>query len=285
MRVYTTPAELRSARAEMTGTVGFVPTMGALHAGHLALVRRAVAETDRVIVSIFVNPTQFASDEETNRYPRTLERDLELLAAEGELVVFTPASAELYPQKFSTSIDVGELALPLEGTARPGHFRGVATIVAKLLNITQPDRAYFGQKDAQQLLVIRRMVLDLNLPVQIVAVPTVRDPDGVALSSRNALLSQQERRAARCLYLALKAAQDLWDAGEHDPDVLRGAMVAEINLEPLATLDYASIANPETLTECAGSIHESALASLAVRIGHVRLIDNAVLGRGAHRLP
>src|SRR5690606_25483772 len=187
-RVCATPADRRAARRALRGTVGFVPTMGALHEGHLALVRAARAENDNVILSIFVNPTQFASDAEAARYPRSMERDLELAEAEGVAVVFAPTAKELYPAGFSTFVDVGSVAEPLEGAARPGHFRGVATVVTKLFNIVQPDRAYFGEKDIQQLVVVWRMVKDLNLDVRIVGVPTVRDENGIALSSRNQLL-------------------------------------------------------------------------------------------------
>lgn len=280
LRICTTSSDLREERASLHGLVGFVATMGVLHDGHLALVRRARAEADHVVASIFVNPTQFTSSEESAHYPRTLDRDLAMLAAEGVDIVFTPHADELYPDGFATTIDVGPIADPLEGASRPGHFRGVATIVAKLLHITTPTHGYFGQKDAQQLLVIRRMVLDLNLPVDIVAVSTVREPDGLAMSSRNALLSPSERRAARCVVVALDMARERWDAGERRADILRDAMQSPIADEPLARLDYASVANPTTLAEYEGTIASDALASLAVHVGDVRLIDNLVLGRG-----
>ena len=278
MRVCATPADMRAARRALRGTVGFVPTMGALHEGHLALVRAARAENDNVILSIFVNPTQFASDAEAARYPRSMERDLELAEAEGVAVVFAPTAKELYPAGFSTFVDVGSVAEPLEGAARPGHFRGVATVVTKLFNIVQPDRAYFGEKDIQQLVVVRRMVKDLNIDVRIVGVPTVRDENGIALSSRNQLLAADELIAARCLNRALTAAGSLWQLGERDADRLRDAMVDMIRAEPLATLDYASIADPETLRECTGTVTGPVVASLAVHIGGVRLIDNMTLG-------
>lgn len=278
MRVCATPADMRAARRALRGTVGFVPTMGALHEGHLALVRAARAENDNVILSIFVNPTQFASDAEAARYPRSMERDLELAEAEGVAVVFAPTAKELYPAGFSTFVDVGSVAEPLEGAARPGHFRGVATVVTKLFNIVQPDRAYFGEKDIQQLVVVRRMVKDLNIDVTIVGVPTVRDENGIALSSRNQLLAPDELIAARCLNRALTAAGSLWQLGERDADRLRDAMVDGIRAEPLATLDYASIADPETLRECTGTVAGPVIASLAVHIGGVRLIDNMTLG-------
>jgi pantoate--beta-alanine ligase len=280
MRVCATLGEMRAARAEFSGTVGLVPTMGALHEGHLALVRSARSESDHVVVSIFVNPTQFASAEAADRYPRSLKRDLTLLEREGVDSTFVPTAEDLYPDGFASAIDVGPLANVLEGASRPGHFRGVATVVAKLLNIVQPSRTYFGQKDAQQLLVIRRMVTDLNLPVEIIGVPTVREPDGLAMSSRNALLLPEERPTARCLFRALEAAGERWEAGERDAETLREAMRAVIEAEPLANLDYASIADPTTLVECQGQVTGVALASLAVTIGQVRLIDNVLLGAG-----
>lgn len=278
MRVCETVADMRASRIELGGTVGLVPTMGALHEGHLALVRQARAESENVVLSIFVNPTQFASRDEAERYPRGEERDLQLASEAGVDVVFMPDAGEVYPPAFSTFIDVGEIAEPLEGASRPGHFRGVATVVLKLLNIVQPDRGYFGEKDIQQLLVIRRMVRDLNVPVDIVGVPTVRDEHGIALSSRNRMLSPQELVAARCLNQALNAARDRWEQGERNADVLREHMEAIITREPLAVLDYASVADPATLKECLDGVTGSAIASLAVRFGNVRLIDNMSLG-------
>lgn len=284
MRVLTTIPEMRALRAERLGTVGFVPTMGALHEGHLTLVRRARAGADHVVVSIFVNPTQFASATEADRYPRTLDRDLAQLESMRVDAVFTPTADVLYPDGFSTSVDVGPLAAPLEGTARPGHFRGVATVVAKLLNVVQPTQAYFGQKDAQQVLVIRRMVADLNLPVEIVAVPTVREPDGLAMSSRNVLLEPGERLAALCVFNSLDTIRQRWCSGERDAAALREVMRDVIALEPMATVDYVSIADPATLDECSGDATGPVLVSTAVVIGRVRLIDNLVLGAGDPRL-
>jgi pantoate--beta-alanine ligase len=277
MRVCITPNDMRAARAEMRGSTGFVPTMGALHDGHLALVYRAHEETDHVILSIFVNPTQFASNAEVDRYPRTLDRDLTLAEANGVAVVFMPTADDLYPAGFSTFIDAGEVTKPLEGATRPGHFQGVATVVTKLLNIVQPDRAYFGQKDAQQLIVVRRVIRDLDIPVEIVGVPTVRDPAGIAISSRNMLLAPEELQAARCLSRALGETITCWQCGERDADSLREAMKVVIRDEPRATLDYVSIADPATLGECNGRVAGPVIASLAVYVGGVRLIDNACL--------
>jgi pantoate--beta-alanine ligase len=249
MLVVTGIEDLKRARAALSGTFGFVPTMGALHEGHLALVRRAARECDCVGVSIFVNPAQFAPGEDLDRYPRNLERDLRLLEPLGVDLVWAPAAEAVYPPGFQTWVTVEELSKGLEGAVRPSHFRGVATVVAKLFNLFRPDRAYFGQKDAQQAAVIRRMVADLNFPVQIVVCPTVREPDGLAMSSRNAYLDPEERRAAAVLYRALCAARARWQAGERDAEALRAAMRAVVQAEPLARLDYVSAADPETLEE------------------------------------
>ena len=276
MRVITTIAELRAARAALQGTTGLVPTMGDLHEGHLSLVRRARAENDHVITTIFVNPTQFGPSEDLTRYPRDLPRDLALLEAEKVDLVFAPDVSEMYPPGFGTFIDVGPIAAPLEGAARPGHFRGVATVVCKLFAITSPHRAYFGQKDAQQTLVIRRMTLDLNLPVEIVVCPIVREPDGLAMSSRNVYLNPEERRAATVLFHALRAVQERFATGERNGDALRAAMRAVIESEPLARADYVSVADLDDLHELE-TVTNRALASLAVRIGTTRLIDNCVL--------
>lgn len=277
MDVVTTIEEYRRLRAAMRGTVGAVPTMGYLHEGHLALVRRARAENDHVVVSIFVNPTQFGPNEDFARYPRDPDRDLTLLRAEGVDVVFMPAVEEMYPEGFVTYVNVERLTDRLEGAHRPGHFRGVTTVVTKLFHILQPHRAYFGQKDAQQLIVIRRMTRDLAFPVEIVDVPTVREPDGLAMSSRNVYLSPDERRAATVLFRALERARELWNSGIRDGDQLREAMRQVIEAEPLARADYVSVADPETLEEL-GAIEGRALASLAVRLGSTRLIDCAWLG-------
>lgn len=277
MQVATTIAAYRRLRSTMAGTVGAVPTMGYLHEGHLALVRRARAENDHVVVSIFVNPTQFGPNEDYARYPRDPERDLAMLRAEGVDVVFMPSVQEMYPEGFATYVNVERLTERLEGAHRPGHFRGVTTVVTKLFNILQPHRAYFGQKDAQQLIVIRRMTRDLAFPIEIVDVPTVREPDGLAMSSRNVYLSADERRAATVLFRALEQARQLWDAGVRDGSRLRAAMRAVVESEPLARVDYVSVADPDTLEEL-DAAGDRALASLAVRLGSTRLIDCAWLG-------
>ncbi|WP_376790450.1 pantoate--beta-alanine ligase [Thermoflexus sp.] len=276
MQVVRTVAEARAIRRALPGTWGFVPTMGYLHEGHLSLVRRARAENDHVAVSIFVNPTQFGPHEDYNRYPRDLERDLQLLTPLGVDLVFAPPVEEMYPPGFQTWVVVEEVSRPLEGAARPGHFRGVATVVTKLFNILQPERAYFGQKDAQQTVVIRRMVQDLNIPVEIVVCPTVREPDGLAMSSRNTYLGPEERRAATVLFRALQAAKARYEEGERDAERLRMVMREVIQAEPLARLDYVSVADPETLQELS-RVEDRALLSLAVYIGKTRLIDNILL--------
>jgi len=277
MKVVETIAAMKAERSKLTGSVGFVPTMGYLHEGHLALVRRAQAENLTVIVSIFVNPTQFGPQEDLATYPRDAERDLALLKKENVSLVLMPSAEEMYPAGFSSWVEVGKVTERLEGEFRPGHFRGVATVVAKLLNIVYPDRAYFGQKDAQQLAVIRKMVSDLNMNLEIVAVPTVREPDGLAMSSRNTNLSPGEHQAALVLWKALCLAQELWEKGEKDAECLRQEMTSLIQSEPLAKIDYVSVADPDSLEELA-EIDRPALVSMAVRIGKTRLIDNITLG-------
>ncbi len=268
--------EIKALRQKLAGTVGFVPTMGYLHQGHLALVRKAKTENSAAIVSIYVNPTQFGPREDFGAYPRDLDRDLQLLRTEGTDVVFVPTDDDMYPPGFSTWVDVGKITERLEGTSRPGHFRGVATVVAKLFGIVQPTRAYFGQKDAQQVVVIKRMVADLNMDVEIVVVPTMRESDGLAMSSRNIYLSFQERQAATILFKALTLAQRLWRHGEGDAEKIRRQMTSLIQKEPLAQIDYVSIADDDTLEEL-NSLDRPAVASLAVRIGKTRLIDNMPL--------
>ncbi len=278
MKLASTIAEMRQARGALAEPVGFVPTMGYLHEGHVALARRARAECRSVVASIFVNPTQFGPAEDFARYPRDLSRDLALLDPAGVDVVFHPEPGEMYAPGSSTVIDVGPIAQRLEGAARPGHFRGVATVVAKLFNVLQPQKAYFGQKDAQQVVVIQKLVRDLDIPVEIVVVPTVREADGLAMSSRNTYLSHQERQAAPVLWRALTWAQELWQAGERDARRLHREVASIIRTEPLAQIDYISIAHPETLAEL-DRIEGRALVSLAVRFGHTRLIDNVTLGQ------
>jgi pantoate--beta-alanine ligase len=270
-----TVAEVREWR-RAARSVGLVPTMGYLHAGHLALVARARAENDSVAASVFVNPTQFGPREDLARYPRDLARDQALLAEAGCDLVFAPAVEEMYPPGFGASVDPGPVAEPLEGARRPGHFRGVATVVAKLLGIVQPDRAYFGQKDAQQLAVIRRLARDLDLPVAVVGCPTVREPDGLALSSRNSYLDADDRRAAPVLHRALLAARERWSAGERDAEALRAAMHAVLAAEPRARVDYASVADPDTFRERERA-DPPTLLLLAVFVGRARLIDNLLL--------
>ncbi|HET9223065.1 MAG TPA: pantoate--beta-alanine ligase [Roseiflexaceae bacterium] len=277
MEVIETIAAFRQARARFA-RLGLVPTMGYLHAGHLSLVRQARAECGAVAVSIFVNPSQFGPGEDLARYPRDLARDLQLLEGESTDLVFVPSVAEMYPAGYGTSIEVRGVTEMLEGAARPGHFAGVATVVCKLLNIVQPTRAYFGQKDAQQTVVVRTMARDLNLPTEIVVCSTVREPDGLAMSSRNVYLTPEERRAAVALSRALDAAQARYVAGERGAEVLRQAMRAVLDAEPLARVEYVSAADPLTLRELEGTIEAGALLSLAVRFGKTRLIDNLVLG-------
>jgi pantoate--beta-alanine ligase len=260
----------------MSSPVGFVPTMGYLHAGHLSLVERARQECASVIVSIFVNPSQFSPQEDLSKYPRDLERDLSLLQTVKAHLVWIPTVEEMYPPDYQTWVTVEEITKPLEGAARPGHFRGVATIVAKLFNVVQPQQAYFGQKDAQQVAVIRQMMKDLNFPVVLVVCPTVREADGLAMSSRNSYLDPHERRAALILYRALCGASQAYQDGERQADVLRRRMFDILSQEPLARPQYVSCADRETLQEL-DLITRGALLSMAVYIGRTRLIDNVIL--------
>lgn len=276
MQTVVSLSDLRRARQNLPGVFGLVPTMGALHAGHLSLVRRAKAENDHAGVSIFVNPTQFGPREDLSKYPRPLERDLQLLSDAGVDLVWTPTPDSVYPPGFQTWVEVENVTRPFEGAHRPGHFRGVATVVAKLFNAFTPDRAYFGQKDAQQVVVIKRMAADLNFPLEIVVCPTVREPDGLALSSRNAYLSPDERKAAAVLHRALSTAKEAFDKGERGGGRLREIMTSTLAAEPLARPDYVSAADPETLAEL-DQIHGGILLLMAVRIGATRLIDNFLL--------
>lgn len=267
---------MTAIRQQITSSVGFVPTMGFLHQGHLALVKRARSENSIVVVSIFVNPAQFGLGEDLRTYPRDPQRDLALLEEEGTDIVFMPASEEMYPQGFNSWVEVGEVTQRLEGASRPGHFKGVATVVAKLFNIVAPTRAYFGQKDAQQAIVIEKMVADLNMNLGIVVVPTVRESDGLAMSSRNIYLNAEERQAATVLFKSLNLARQLWLAGEKSAHEIREEMISLIQGEPLAEIDYVSIADAQTLEELK-EIDRGALVSLAVKIGKPRLIDNIIL--------
>ena len=254
-------------------SIGFVPTMGYLHEGHLSLIEKARAENDRVVVSIFVNPIQFGPGEDSQRYPRDLPRDLDLCARAGVGLVFTPEPSEMYPAGFQTRVEVESLSQGLCGGSRPGHFRGVATVVAKLFAIVQPDRAYFGEKDAQQLRVIQRMTMDLSLPVRIVPVPTLRESDGLAMSSRNVYLGAEERRAALVLYRALMLARDLTAAGMRQAAEIKRRMFSLIKAEPMARLDYLAIVDSDTLVPVE-ELQKPVLIALAVYIGKTRLIDN-----------
>jgi pantoate--beta-alanine ligase len=271
--------ELRRRCSGLPRPLGLVPTMGALHAGHLSLVRQARAECASVGVSIFVNPTQFGPQEDLAAYPRDLARDLALLEPEGVDVVWTPRLEAVYPPGFQTWVSVEEVSRPLEGVHRPGHFRGVTTVVAKLLHAFEPDRAYFGQKDAQQAAVIRRMTRDLDFPIEIVVCPTVREPDGLAMSSRNAYLGPQERQAATVLFRALQSVEHAFGRGERDAGALRKLAADTLATEPLARVQYVSVADLETLQEIEGPT-ERALVSMAVFVGKTRLIDNLVIGAG-----
>jgi pantoate--beta-alanine ligase len=272
-RVVRTRAELRDALASSPRPVGLVPTMGWLHEGHRALIRRSGAENATTVVSIFVNPRQFGDPADLEKYPRNEDRDVAISAEEGADIVFAPSVEEVYPPGFDTIVRVSAVGEPLEGAARPGHFEGVATVVAILFNLVGADRAYFGQKDAQQLLVIRQMARDLAIRTEVIAHPTVREPDGLALSSRNVHLSEAERAAAPVLRRALLAARGLWESGERSGDTLRAAMQRELAAEPLAKPEYVSVADVASLREL-DRIVGPALLSMAVRFGSTRLIDN-----------
>ncbi len=277
LMIITSLEELRAARTMLEEPVGFVPTMGYLHEGHLSLARRSKAECASTVASIFVNPTQFGPSEDLSKYPRDLERDLRLLEALGVDLVWTPTPEVVYPPGFQTWVMVEELTQSLEGAQRPGHFRGVTTVVAKLFNAVRPQKAYFGQKDAQQAAVIRRMAKDLDYPIEIVVCPIVREADGLALSSRNAYLSPDERQAATVLFRALSAAKSAYDKGERSAETLRHIMTETINTEPLAKLQYVSCADYETLQELE-TVAGKSLLSMAVFVGKTRLIDNFVIG-------
>ncbi len=277
MEVVESVAAVRQYRRSKPGSWGLVPTMGFLHAGHISLVEQARRENDHVAISIFVNPTQFGPSEDLAAYPRDLHRDLDLLREAGADLVWTPPVDEVYPPGFQTYVTVEEVTKHLEGAARPSHFRGVATVVAKLFNVFQPDRAYFGQKDAQQVAVIKQMASDLDFPLEIRVCPIRREGDGLALSSRNIYLTPEQRQAAPVLQRALRAAAEAWTAGEHDGEALRAIMRRVLAGEPLAQPEYVSAADPATLQEL-GDARKGVLLSMAVRIGRARLIDNIPLG-------
>jgi len=277
MKTIESIAEMKKARHAMKGTVGFVPTMGYLHEGHMELVKKAKSENHNAVISIFVNPTQFGPSEDFFSYPRDIPRDLAMLKNAGADIVFMPAAAEMYPSLFSSWVDIEKVTDVLEGASRPGHFRGVATVCNKLFNIVEPTKAYFGQKDAQQCVVIKRMVADLNMNLEIVICPTVREPDGLAMSSRNTYLKPDERKAAVVLQNSLKLAREMYNQGERDAQKIRSAMIDMIHQEPLAEkIDYISIADIRTLEEL-DEIKLPAVISLAVKIGKPRLLDNIIL--------
>jgi len=273
LRILRSRAELREALADAPRPVGLVPTMGWLHEGHRALIQRARAENRTTVVSIFVNPRQFGDPADLEKYPRSEARDIAMCTEEGVDLVFAPSVEEIYPPGFDTTVKVGAVAQMLEGAARPGHFDGVATVVAILFDLVGAERAYFGQKDAQQLLVIRRMALDLALPTEVIAHPTVREPDGLAMSSRNVHLSPEERAAAPVIHRALLKARSLRERGERSAEALRTEMRQVLASEPLAQPEYVSVADGTTLEELE-TLDGPALLSMAVRFGSTRLIDN-----------
>jgi pantoate--beta-alanine ligase len=280
LKIYTSIDEIRAASRAVRRAgqrLGFVPTMGALHEGHLSLVRAARARSDVVAASIFVNPTQFGPNEDLAKYPRSFERDCEMLEREGVEFVFAPLVEEMYPAGAATWVMVEELSGKLDGRSRPGHFRGVTTVVSKLFHIVEPEKAYFGQKDAAQVAIIRRMVRDLNLPVEIVVCPIVREADGLAMSSRNAYLSPQERKSALVLHRSLEGVQQLVEAGERDAARLLAAGREEFVLESSVRLDYFEVVDPQTLDPIA-DVSRGALVAVAAYVGATRLIDNAVFG-------
>jgi len=277
MRVISTNQEMSQACREAAKPIGLVPTMGALHAGHLSLVEQASADNLTVVVSIFVNPAQFGDQKDLQAYPRDMEGDLNMLRRRGVDLVYAPTVDEVYPEGFDTWVDVGPLAEKLEGLHRPGHFRGVATVVSKLFNVTRPDRAYFGQKDGQQTVVIQKLAKDLDIGVEVVVMPTIREPDGLAMSSRNVQLTSGQRNAAPVVYQALCQAYLLWTSGEKNGDALREAAKNVLEAEPLVdSIDYVSVASMKTLDEVE-LVDGRVMVSAAARMGPVRLIDNIIL--------
>ncbi len=276
MKVVEAIKEMKEARRRLAEPVGFVPTMGYLHEGHMSLVSYAKKENASVVVSIFVNPTQFSPQEDFASYPRDTKRDLAMLEKEGTDVVFMPAVADMYSPRYSTWVDVEKVTERLEGAVRPGHFRGVATVVAKLFNIVEPAKAYFGQKDAQQCVVIKKMAADLNMNLEVVVLPTVREPDGLAMSSRNTYLNREQRKASVVLYQALTLVQQLYDSGERDAEKLRQEIIKVLKTEPLANIEYVSVADMATLEELS-KINVPTAVSMVVKFGRTRLLDNIVL--------
>jgi pantoate--beta-alanine ligase len=278
MRLVTLISDLLAARSSLPEPVGLVPTMGYLHDGHLSLVQTAKRNCASVVVSIFVNPSQFGPGEDLTLYPRDLSRDIEKLVGAGIDLLWTPLSNEMYPEDYQTWVAVEEVTKRLEGAERPEHFRGVATIVTKLFNAVQPQQAYFGQKDAQQVVTIHQLVRDLNYPIDIVICPIIREADGLALSSRNTYLNPTERQAATILFRALSSAKSAYTGGEHNASKLRARMKDIIDTVAIARAQYISCADPDTLEELQGDI-SCALLSLAVFVGKTRLIDNMIIGK------
>ena len=277
MQIVNSKGEMRRVCRETPRPLGLVPTMGALHDGHLSLVDRARADSETVAVSIFVNPTQFGEGEDFAEYPRDLDADLDMLRQHGTDLVFVPDVSEVYPPGFDTWVDVGPIAERLEGAARQGHFRGVATVVAKLFGIVQPERAYFGQKDGQQTVVVRKLARDLDMGIEIVVMPTTREVDGLAMSSRNVRLSPEQRRAAAAVYRALSSGRNLWNGGERQASRITDAVRKELGAEPLlGAIDYVSVASSQTLDELQEA-EPAAMLSTAVHLGPIRLIDNVIL--------
>ena len=277
MQIIGSKDDMRQACRRSARPLGLVPTMGALHDGHLSLVDHARADCSSVAVSIFVNPTQFGEGEDFDQYPRDLDADLDMLRQHGVDLVFTPGIEEVYPPGFDTWVDVGPIADRLEGAARPGHFRGVATVVAKLFGIVQPDRAYFGQKDGQQTVVIRKLARDLDMGIDVVVLPTVREADGLAMSSRNVRLNPEQRAAATAVYRALSAGSDAWERGERNAETIRNAAREVLESETLlGEIDYVSVASTDTLEELELAA-SGAMLSTAVHLGSIRLIDNVLL--------
>ncbi|MBS1811327.1 MAG: pantoate--beta-alanine ligase [Acidobacteria bacterium] len=280
MRIVTDAGEFQALTTQLNqekNIIGFVPTMGALHEGHLSLVRAARAQTDVVIASVFVNPTQFGPNEDLNRYPRNLERDAELLAATGVDYLFAPRADEIYPAGFATYVSIEELSEVLEGASRPGHFRGVATVLTILFHLVNPHKVFMGQKDAQQTVVVKKLVQDLRFACEIIVVSTMREADGLAMSSRNQYLNPSERQAATVLFRALSRARELYSAGERNAENLRQAMIEIIAAEPEARLDYVAITDNQNLTTLSDLVGKTVLISMAVKIGKTRLIDNIIL--------
>lgn len=277
MRIIETVSSVRQVSQQIDRPLGLVPTMGYLHDGHVSLVNRAKLDNDTVAVSIFVNPKQFDLAEDLTGYPRNLQRDIEILEGLDVDLIFVPKVSEIYPKNYATYVDVGEIAHKLEGASRPGHFLGVTTVLTKLFNIMRPDRAYFGQKDGQQAVIVKRLVRDLDFETEIVIVPTIRDDDGLAMSSRNSRLTAKQRKAAAVIHSALSEAIDMWESGVTDSVALRSTVEKVVSTEPLAKLDYVSIADVETLDEL-NNVGSGAMISVAVWFDDVRLIDNELIG-------